>query len=311
MKALIAGITGCAGSHLAEYLLAKGYIVSGTKRAASSLDNLQGILHYISLYDIDLGSRGSISSVLEKTDADVIFYLISAKRSDGIGALYDVAVGKTSMFFETLSEMTISPRIILASSSAVYGVREDNRPINENSSLAPSNHYAQAKIFQENIADYYIRNHNMDIVIARPFNHPGPREAEGLVCADFAVEIVNIERGLKKPLMKVGNLDCVRDLTDVRDVAKAYEALLSSGSKGEVYNICSGKGRKIKDVLNNLITMCTRSIEISYESGEIGIAGVNAQVGDNSKIVSATGWQPAISSETMLRDILDYYRGKH
>jgi len=307
MISLIIGVTGCAGSHLADYLLNKGYEVIGTKRTKSSISNIKHVVDKIEIVDIILHDRKSIFRVLEKYHPDQIYFLASAKHSNKIKIIYKNIEG-TLLFFETLSGLSFHPRIVLISSSAVYGMQEDIYPVKETAPLLPSTHYALAKVFQEEIARYYYRNHNMDIVIARPFNHPGPRENPGLVCSDFAKQIVEIERGDRKPVIRVGNLENKRDFTDVRDIIKGYVLLAEKGKRGETYNLCSGRAYSIKMMLDKLISMSTSKINVEVDPKKLRSGEVNVQIGDNSKIVSEIGWKPEIPINKTLEDILSYHR---
>lgn len=308
MKSLIIGATGCAGSHLADYLLDKGYEVFGTKRKTSSTNSIKHILNKIKLLDIILNDKESIIKVLKECNPEQIYFLASAKRLDTIKNICATNVDGTLLFFEALLELSYRPRIVLVSSSAVYGMQDNIHPINENATLLPSTHYALAKVFQEEIARYYYANHIMDIIIARPFNHPGPRERPGLVCTDFAKQIIDIEKGVKEPVIKASSLENERDFTDARDIIKGYVLLAEKGKEGEVYNLCSGKAYSVKMILHKLISMSTSKIDVKVDPKKTRPLEVNVQTGDNSKIFSETGWQPEMPIEETLRDILDHWR---
>ena len=310
MKSLIVGVTGCAGSHLAVHLLSKGHEVYGTIRDSSDPAGISHIQDSLTLCHIDLESKESISGVLQTADPDHVYYLVSLRPSNDLGPVYDTNVRGAALFFQALSEMPVRPRTVMVSSSAVYGIQRDPGPVHEDAPFIPTNHYALTKIFQEEIARFYLINHGMDIIIARPFNHPGPGEKEGLVCADFAAQIVEIERGGKAPVIEVGCLDAVRDFTDVRDVVRGYALLSEKGGDGSIYNICSGRGTPVKKILDILISKSTARIDIHVDSGKIHASEVNIQIGDNSRICSETGWWPDIPLDTTLHDVLEYYREK-
>jgi GDP-4-dehydro-6-deoxy-D-mannose reductase len=308
MKSLIVGITSCSGSYLAEHLLMKNFKVLGTKRKTSSLNNIRHILDKIKLFDIDFNDRESIAGVLEQSKPHYIFFLAAANQFYNLEDIYKTNVEGTINFFEALIKISCKTRIVLVSSSAVYGVRTDYYPLKETDKLLPSSHYGLSKVFQETIASHYSRNYDLDVVIARPFNFTGPREYPSYVCSDFAKQIVDIEKGKKEPIIKVGNLENKRDFTDVRDIVKGYELLAVRGIRGEVYNLCSGRVFSIKQILDKLLSMSTVDIKIRVEPNKIKEMKTNIQVGDNSKIFSLCGWKPQIPLEKTLENILNYYR---
>ncbi len=308
MRSLIIGATGCGGSHLADYLLNKGSEVFGTKRKTSSLENLKHILDKIKTFDIALNDQKSIVKVLSECRPDQIYFFASAKHFDTIKSICETNIEGTWLFFDALLELPYRPRIVLISSSAVYGAGKDSHPISEKTALLPAGDYALAKVLQEKIAGYYYLNHNMDVVIARPFNHPGPRENPGLVCTDFARQIVDIEINAKEPVIKVGNLEAKRDFTDVRDIVRGYVLLAEKGREGEIYNFCSGKAYSVKMILHKLISMSTSKIDVEVDPEKLRSKEIDVQTGDNSKISSETGWKPEIPLEKTLEDILIYNR---
>ena len=308
MKSLIVGITGCLGSYLAEYLIEKGYEVFGTKRDIDPVDNISHILDKIKIFDADLNEKEHYVELLGQCMPDQIYFLAAANQFNSIETIYRTNVEGTINFFESLIKSSCRARIIMTSSSAVYGLTNDVRMLNENDKLLPVNHYGLSKVFQEEIARYYYTNHSLDVIIVRPFNFTGPRENPLLVCTDFAKQIAEIENGKKEPVIRVGDLEAKRDLTDVRDTARGYVLLSEKGVKGEVYNLCSGTAYSIRMILEKLLSMSNSKIEVEVDKEKIRQADVTIQIGDNSKIFSLTGWKPLIPLDKTLEDILSYNR---
>jgi GDP-4-dehydro-6-deoxy-D-mannose reductase len=267
---------------LADQLIQLGHEVFGTTRDSSSLKNIRHIKDSIHLLSLHINNIASVEHVLRRAQPDRIFFLISARVIDGPELLNKVNVNGTINFFEELIRFGIKPRIVLISSSAVYGIQDVDCPIDEDARLLPVNHYGMAKMFQEEVAKYYCRVYGLDVIIGRPFNHPGPRENIGLVCSDFATQIAEIERGIQEPIIKVGNLKCERDFTDVRDVVKGYVLLADRGVTGEIYNLCSGKSISAKSILDMLISMSSSNITVKTDTSRIRTSEVSVQVGDNS-----------------------------
>ncbi|MBI5195500.1 MAG: GDP-mannose 4,6-dehydratase [Nitrospirae bacterium] len=308
LKSLIIGITGCLGSHLAEHLLEKGCAVSGTKKTGEPVDNIKHLISKVKVLDIDLNDNESILRIVKETGPDQIYFLASAGRFDDYGNIYKTNVEGTINFFESLTAFSCRARIVLTSSSAVYGIHIGTNALKETDALLPSNHYGLGKVFQEKIAKYYFNNHNLDVIIARPFNFTGPRENPFLVCTDFARQIVEFEKGKKEPIISVGNLDAERDLTDVRDTAAGLALLAEMGGKGEIYNLCSGRAYKIQAILDKLLSMSRVKIEVKVETGRLRTGETTIHYGDNSKLFSLTGWKPQIPLDKTLEDVLNYNR---
>jgi GDP-4-dehydro-6-deoxy-D-mannose reductase len=308
MKALISGITGCSGSHLAEYLISEGHSVAGIRRESSSFANISHLTDRIEIIEVDFNEDESLAGAIKSLKPDCIFWLAAANQFHEMGGIYQTNVQTTLCFFESLLKVKFRGRVVIASSSAVYGIRQENRIIAENDKLLCSGHYGLSKVFQERIADYYYRNHELDVIITRPFNFAGPREYPSYVCSSFTRQIVQIERGEIAPVLKVGNLDSIRDFTDVRDVARGYAMIADDGSKGEVYNICSGKGVSIRTILDKLLSLSTPGIKVESDQGGISDLRPNIQVGDPSKIFRTTGWKAEIPLDKTLEDMLTYYR---
>jgi len=170
--------------------------------------------------------------------------------------------------------------------------------------------YGVSKVGQDMLGYQYFMSYKTDVVRTRAFNHTGPRRPPVFVASDFARQIVDVEKGLRKPVMYVGNLDAVRDFSDVRDVVRAYWLSLEKGKPGEVYNICSGKAWKIRDILDILLGMTSAKIEIRTDETRLRPSDVPVLLGDCSKFKRDTGWQPEIPFEQTLRDIMAYWRAR-
>jgi len=313
MKVLITGITGFAGSHLADYCLSKGVEVFGIKRWRSRTENIDHIIEKIHLLEGDVRDATSISEVLGKIRPDYIFHLaaqsfVPTSWKAPAETLTTNIIGELHIF-EAMRELGLSARIQIAGSSEEYGmVYENEVPITENNPLRPLSPYGVSKVTQDLLGYQYNQSYGMNIIRTRAFNHEGPKRGDVFVSSNFAKQIAEIEKGLKKPVLKVGNLEAKRDFTDVRDVVRAYWLVLEKGEPGEVYNIASGKAMKIKELLDTLLKMTDVKIKVEQDPARMRPSDVPILLGDSSKLRERTGWKPEISFEKTLKDTLDYWR---
>jgi GDP-4-dehydro-6-deoxy-D-mannose reductase len=187
-------------------------------------------------------------------------------------------------------------------------VHPDEIPITESNPLRPLSPYAVSKVAQDFLGYQYFKSYGMKIVRTRAFNHTGPRRGEVFVTSNFARQLIETELGKRGPVLYVGNLDAVRDFSDVRDVVRAYALALEKGTPGEVYNIASGKGIKIKDLLAKLVEMTRVEIKIEKDPSRLRPSDVQLLTGSPEKFQKATGWKPEIPFERTLRDLMDYWR---
>ncbi|MFQ5511855.1 MAG: GDP-mannose 4,6-dehydratase [Candidatus Krumholzibacteriia bacterium] len=314
MKALITGITGFAGSHLADYCLARGGVdVYGMIRWRSRTENVEHLQGKVQLVECDLRDATSTRGVIEDIRPDYIFHLAAQSyvptswRAPSESLTTNV-IGQLNVF-EAVRKTDMKCRIQVACSSEEYGmVGEDELPITEDNPLRPLSPYAVSKVGQDLLGYQYHMSYGMDIVRTRGFNHTGPRRGPVFVVSDFAKQIADIEKGLREPVIFTGNLDASRDFSDVRDVVKGYFLALEKGKAGEVYNICAEKAWTIREMLDMLLSLTDAKIDVEQDPARMRPSDVPRLLGDCSKFRGDTGYKPEIPFETTLRDTLDFWR---
>ncbi|MBI2034370.1 MAG: GDP-mannose 4,6-dehydratase [Candidatus Levybacteria bacterium] len=312
-KALITGITGFAGSHLAELLLKKGYEVYGTTRPRSKTDNIDHIKRKMNLRDADLLDSHSLYTILSDIKPDFIFHLaaqsfVQSSWASPANTMEMNAVGSVHLF-EAVRRARIDPIIQIACSSEEYGMVYSNEvPVKEENQLRPLSPYAVSKVAMDYLGYQYHQSYGIKIVRTRGFNHTGPRRGEVFVTSNFAKQIAEIEKGLKEPLLEVGNLEAQRDWTDVRDMVRAYLLSVQKCEYGEVYNICSEKTVRVKDMLDLLLSFSKVKVDVIQDSMRIRPSDVPILLGDCTKFKKATGWKPEIPFKKTIKDLLDYWR---
>jgi len=313
MKALITGISGFAGSYLAEFLINKGYEVFGTFYDKSTFSNLNGFIDNIKLFENDIKNYNDLKQIIKNVQPDEIYHLAAISfiptTLKNPKITFDTNLYGTLNLYKAIIELKLNPKILFVGSADEYGlVSEKNITIKENCPLRPMNPYSISKVSADFLSYFYFENYHFNIVRVRPFNHIGPRQSPEFVCSSFAKQIAEIERGLKEPIIKVGNLEAKRDFTDVRDMVRAYWLAIQKGKSGEVYNICSGNVVSIKILLNRLLNMSKKKIKIIEDSKRLRHSDVPLLVGDPIKIKEKTYWMPEISFGKTIQDILDYWR---
>ena len=312
-RALITGITGFVGSHLAEYLLNEGLDVHGILRWRSKDNNIRTIRQEIKLEEGDLLDAHSLYGVIEKIKPDFIFHLaaqsyVVSSWASPVNTLEVNVIGSANLF-EAVRKAKLDVPIQIACSSEEYGkVHPDEVPIKETNPLRPLSPYAVSKLAMDYLGYQYFESYGLRILRTRGFNHTGPRRGDVFAESTFAKQIAEIEKGLREPVVYVGNLDAKRDYTDVRDMARGYYLAVLKGKPGEVYNICSGKAWVIGDVLKYLLSLSKVKVEVKKDPKRMRPSDVQILLGDNSKFTKATGWKPEIPLEKTLEDLLNYWR---
>jgi len=314
-KALITGITGFVGSHMAELLLEEGFEVHGLCRWRSRTENIDHIKGKIHLIEGDLLDSHSLQKLMMDVRPEYVFHLaaqsfVPASWTSPAVTLEINIVGSCNLF-EAIRAAKLNPLIQIACSSEEYGlVKPEEVPIKETNPLRPLSPYGVSKLAMDYLGYQYFRSYNMQIVRTRGFNHTGPRRGEVFAESSFAKQIAEIEKGLKEPVILVGNLEAERDYTDVRDMVRGYLMAVERGEPGEVYNICSGKAIKIKKVLEILLSFSKVKVEIKEDPNRLRPSDVPILLGDNSKFIQKTNWKPQYPLEKTLEDLLNYWREK-
>ena len=208
-------------------------------------------------------------------------------------------------------ELGLRPDVLVVGSAEEYGrVRPEEVPLRETTPLRPASPYAVSKVAQGALALLYGPAGGMRVVLTRTFHHTGPGRGEAFAESSFARQLAEIESGQRPPVIEVGNLDAVRDFADVRDVVRAYWLLLERGEAAAVYNVCTGRGSSIRELLDCLLTASSARVEVRVDPQRLRPSDVPVQVGDPSRLKAATGWEPRIPLERTLRDLLDDWRAR-
>jgi GDP-4-dehydro-6-deoxy-D-mannose reductase len=312
LKALITGVSGFVGSHLAEYLLqATDWEVAGT--VFGPYGNIAELCGQLELYPAELSRLDVMTFVLEQSQPDVIFHLaaqplVSASWRDPWSTL-ETNIRMQLNVLEGMVRSRPDCRVLVVGSSEEYGlISPEDLPVDEDTPLRPLNPYALSKVAQDLMGLQYYLTREMRVVRVRPFNHIGPRQRVGFVAPDFASQIAAAELGLQPPLIEVGNLAARRDFSDVRDVVRAYALLATQGEPGQVYNVGAGQSHAIQELLDTLLAMSQVPIEVREDPDRMRPADIPEVICDAARLRNSTGWQPRFSFEQSLRDILDYWR---
>ena len=323
MKAFITGITGMVGSHLADYLLENtDWEIHGLIRWRSPLDNIEGLIKNINSKDRvflhygDLRDPQSINKVVSDITPDYTFHLAAQsypKTSfDAPIDTYDTNISGTSVLLEALKKYAKESCIHICASSEVFGrVSKEKLPINEECSFHPASPYAISKVGTDLVGRFYAEAYQMKVMTTRMFTHTGPRRGDVFAESTFAKQIALAEAGKLDPIIKVGNLNSMRTIADVRDAVRAYHMLVTVNPiSGEYYNIGGSHSCTIEKILNDLINMSPLKSKLKIEVDLDRIRPIDAdlQVPDTSKFKKHTGWQPEIPYEKTISDLLDYWR---
>jgi GDP-4-dehydro-6-deoxy-D-mannose reductase len=301
MRALVTGISGFVGGSLTKSLVSNCWDVFGFDHRETN--DGSGNVYIGSMQD-----QAALAEVITKSQPDVVFHLAGVIKSKSLKDYYNTHILGTLALFEALLETGYKPRVIITSSSAVYGSGLGKRPISEHFALRPITDYGISKLAQEMVARRFFLAYGFPIIIVRTFNLIGPGQSPELACSAFARQIAIDESSPHAKPIKTGNLNTERDFVDVRDAVRAYELLAQKGVPGATYNVCSGRSVSIKACLDLLLTMASKPLTAELDSTRIQKNDVPLQVGSAKLIEQTVGWQPKISLEDSLLDLLNDWR---
>jgi GDP-4-dehydro-6-deoxy-D-mannose reductase len=304
---IVTGAAGFAGSHLLERLADQGPLVGwcrpgGTRPQAGGAN--------LTWQAVDVTNRESVTRAIAAAAPDRIFHLAGAASvetswTNAVPHLHINVIG-TQQVLDAVRRAERPCRVMVVTSAQVYGMSDD--PIGEDGPLLPQSPYGLTKLAQDLLALSAVTADHLDVMVARPFNHIGPRQGAGFAVSNFARQIARIERGLEPPTLRVGNLETRRDITDVRDVVDAYARIMDGGQTGRAYNVCSGRAWRIRDLLEELLHLSTVPITVEVDPERFRSVDVPVIQGDPTRIRTELGWVPHIRVERTLQDTLEEWR---
>ncbi len=303
---LVTGATGFVGSHLLEALAKQdAEIVAWRRPGRPKTFDLNGVRWM----DVDLLDRESVRRAKQEAQPSVVYHMAgSAHVAQSWQHVHDTFAGNvrvTQFLLEAIATLADRPRVLVPCSAYVYAPQP--RPIREDDELKPGNPYATSKLAVEMLAERMWLENRVPAIIARPFNHIGPRQDPSFVAPRIAKQIALMERGRHEPVLTMGSLAPKRDLTDVRDTVRAYIALMAEARPAVRYNVASGRAVAIRDLVNAFAAAAHRDVSVVEDPARFRPNDPQLLVGDNSRLVAETGWQPQIPLETTVADLLDYW----
>ncbi len=324
-RALITGITGMVGSHLADYLIEKtDWEIHGMIRWRSPLDNLESLIGRVNRRDRvflhygDLRDTLAVQDVVRSAKPDFVFHLAaqSFPRTSFESPLdtYDTNIQGTTRVLDALRQYSQKSVVHVCASSEVFGrVQKDKLPINEECIFHPASPYAISKVGTDLVGRFYAEAYGMTVMTTRMFTHTGPRRGDVFAESTFAKQIAMIEAGLIKPVVKVGNLTSLRTVADVRDAVRAYHLLVTvKPQAGAYYNIGGSYSCTVEDILHTLLKLSPKANEIKIEVDPERLRPIDAdlQIPDTRKFSAHTGWVPEIPFDVTMQDLLNYWRSR-
>lgn len=311
LRVLITGAGGFVGQHLSARI---GSVQPRARLTGATLAAGETVHESVNdLYRIDLKDYAEVRNLLAKCRPDAIYHLAAQafvpRSFEAPWETLENNIRAQLNLIQACLELDIRPRILIVSSAEIYGASQPEQlPLDEDTAIRPTNPYSVSKVAQDMLGLQYFLSHSLPIMRARPFNHIGPGQNERFVAPAFARQIASIEDGQTEAVIYVGNLEPKRDFTDVRDIVRAYHMIVEKGQPGEAYNIASGIARSIRHLLDTLFGLTETRIEVRVDPARLRPVDVPEIRGDSSKLRRHTGWQPTLTFEQTLQDVLADWR---
>jgi len=306
-QVLVTGATGFAGSHLVDLLSQSGAQVTGWRRNVRQSDAETTKVRW---QTIDVLDRNAVATAIAELRPSTVFHCagsahVARSWSHSTETLATNVLG-THHLLDAVRRSGLNTRVLIPGSAYVY--HPFDRPLDEADEIAPASPYAVSKLAQELLGRHAWQDDGQQVYVTRSFNQIGPGQDETFAASAFARQIAAIERRSAEPIIRVGNLDAVRDLTDVRDTVRAYRDIVERGRPGILYNVCSGTGYRIRDVLDGLLRLSRVPVEVEVDPTLYRPNDLPVLVGNPSLLQQDTGWTPSISLGKTLEDLLNYWR---
>lgn len=311
MRVLITGITGFVGRHLTRHLAVAGDVITGISSSGQWPSEFKSEMERLARLDaMDLADSDCmepLTDLIDRKQPDAIYHLAAqanpqASMDDPRGS-WAVNLGGTLNLLESVRASSINPRVLVVSSGVVYGNPPADRiPVREDCPECPINPYSASKVAADMLAIQGHLGYGLNTIIARPFNHAGPGQSSRYVLPNLAMQAAEIVAGVK-PEMQTGNLEIVRDFTDVRDIVRGYRILMEKGQTGEIYHLGQGRGTRLMDALEALRQITGHALPQAVDAGRLRGVDLQLLVADVSKIESHTGWKAEIPLQTTMNDL--------
>lgn len=307
---LVTGASGFAGSHLLDLLEADGAdIVAWHRPNGAPPSAVRASCRWMS---VELLDADAVATAIAEIRPAAVYHLAGAAHvARSWSNTHETLAGNvlaTEHVFAGLRQAGLTPRVLVSCSANIYAPSEE--PLTEASLVSPRNPYATSKLAQETLS---IRAWTLDgipTLVARAFNHIGPRQSTEYVASSIARQIAAIEAGQLEPVLTVGNLEPQRDLTDVRDTVRAYRAMMSHARPGVPYNVCSGRALAIRTLIETFLRRARTEVKIVQDPSLFRPNDIMRLVGSHDRLTAETGWTPDIPLEQTVDDLLDYWRGR-
>lgn len=314
MRALITGVTGFVGGHLVEHLADSGDQIIGLSSRGRWPEGLVHLERLARLERLDLveATESDFADLIRRKQPEAIYHLAaqanpSRSVSDPRGT-WALNLGGTLNLLEAVRASGLKPKVVLVGSGVCYGnPAPEHLPVSESCPLRPNNPYAASKGAADLLGIQHFLGQGTEVVMARPFNHAGPRQSSDYALSSFARQVAEVEAG-QRSLIEHGNLEVVRDFTDVRDIVRAYRLLALKGRPGEIYNIGTGRDVPLSKMFATLRELARAPVEARVDPDRFRPVDQPRLLADASKLRQETGWEPRFSTEQTLSDMLDYWR---
>jgi GDP-4-dehydro-6-deoxy-D-mannose reductase len=317
---LITGISGFVGGHFTQYIHCEKpdcliYGVSRSKPAWDFIQNRDSVLNAITFHECDLLDSKKINDIIKEIEPDHILHLASfSSVSQSWREPLASFLNNTNAFLNIVDAVRVQElptKILSIGSSEEYGiVSENDLPLTEKKQVAPANPYAVARVSEENLARIYAKGYHLNICCTRSFNHIGPGQSDQFVVSSIAKQFAEIAMHRKKPVITIGDGSIIRDFVDIDDVIRAYGAILEKGMTGEIYNVCSGRGHSILDIVHALSDLTNIPVIVEQKQNLLRPIDNPVIIGSNEKLQTTTGWKPAYSLEKSLKKIHNFWLNK-